>query len=460
MELYWDIVSHMENILGLGATAFFGTVFIRPFMKNSKGARAAGAVYFCVMLTLYFIPYKMAGVSAYTIGCAAMCIAMYFFDAKNNIRQKIMLAVFLLLFDWIAHGVALIFWDFMFDYWLYDLSDRPWPQFVAYILVCLVNLLLRCVGLAVLIKVTGRLYTEKRDSMSNREFVFMLLPILPCLFGYYFFSYFSRIYERDMNIYIEDAHRGYFWLKTLYQVLSGGVILVVIIMLQIMKRRQKEEKENAVLAKQIADMKNHILEVEEVYRDIRSLRHDMGNHIMTLESLYKKQEWQEAEDYAKKIRKTLEGTSFSIKSGNPVTDIILEGMRKKAEAVGIRFESSFVFGVDGEIDTFDMSVILSNALANAVEGADRSASGPGGPPYIQVLSYQRKNAFMVEVRNSCTKELVLPNNGELPPTSKKDGQEHGFGLGNIRKVAQKYRGDLQIQSENGEFVLTVMLMLA
>ena len=35
----------------------------------------------------------------------------------------------------------------------------------------------------------------------------------------------------------------------------------------------------------ISDIKKHIEEVEKLYRDIRSMRHDMGNHIQTLEHL-------------------------------------------------------------------------------------------------------------------------------------------------------------------------------
>ena len=36
-------------------------------------------------------------------------------------------------------------------------------------------------------------------------------------------------------------------------------------------------------------MKKHIGEVEKLYQDIRSLRHDMGNHIQMLEDVYKRQ---------------------------------------------------------------------------------------------------------------------------------------------------------------------------
>ncbi len=39
-------------------------------------------------------------------------------------------------------------------------------------------------------------------------------------------------------------------------------------------------------------------------------------------------------------------------------------------------------------------------------------------------------------------------------TTKKDMDRHGFGLLNMRKVAEKYYGDLEFSFENGEFKQT------
>ena len=48
----------------------------------------------------------------------------------------------------------------------------------------------------------------------------------------------------------------------------------------------------------------------------------------------------------------------------------------------------------------------------------------------------------------------------LPETRKKDKGSHGVGLANIRKVAQKYYGDIDINQDENSFILTVMLMCA
>jgi sensor histidine kinase regulating citrate/malate metabolism len=45
------------------------------------------------------------------------------------------------------------------------------------------------------------------------------------------------------------------------------------------------------------------------------------------------------------------------------------------------------------------------------------------------------------------------------PQSTKTENEHGYGLLNIRKVAHKYFGEIDITQKGNEFKLGIMLML-
>ena len=120
----------------------------------------------------------------------------------------------------------------------------------------------------------------------------------------------------------------------------------------------------------------------------------------------------------------------------------------------IRFEMDFHYPIDSGVNAFDVSVILNNALRNALENSERSKE-----PHIFVRSYRRKNAYMIEVCNSFTGNLQWDSENELPITSKEKLDGHGYGLANIRKVARKYSGDIDIVLKNGEFWLSIMLML-
>ena len=55
-------------------------------------------------------------------------------------------------------------------------------------------------------------------------------------------------------------------------------------------------------------------------------------------------------------------------------------------------------------------------------------------------------------------EIVLGGADGLPESTK-NGSEHGFGFLNIRKVAQRYFGDIDIVQDGDKFILSIMLMV-
>lgn len=136
------------------------------------------------------------------------------------------------------------------------------------------------------------------------------------------------------------------------------------------------------------------------------------------------------------------------------TNVILAQKRKEANEKGINFTCEFYYPTDANVNAFDVSVILNNAIANAFTAAEDCQN-----PYVAIASYQMKNAYMIEVKNCSCHMAELDEETALPKTTKQDKSNHGFGLANIRKVAQKYYGDIHIEQDENQFVLTIMLML-
>lgn len=242
-------------------------------------------------------------------------------------------------------------------------------------------------------------------------------------------------------------------LSLIYYIVSAAAIIVVISLYQDIRAKQEENLRNGLLAAQIDSIRRHIGQVESLYQDIRSMKHDMANHIFTLERLYAGNNTGEARAYSEELKAAFSQAAGEIKSGNPVTDVILQEMKSAAEKKGIRFCSEFYYPVDSAINAFDVSVILNNALQNAVENTSQT-----GMPCIRVSSYRQNNAYMIEVRNSFSGTLQWDAGSGLPVTSKEKTDGHGYGLSNIRKVAEKYFGDIDIALEDGEFRISIMLM--
>ena len=206
--------------------------------------------------------------------------------------------------------------------------------------------------------------------------------------------------------------------------------------------------------------------MEKLYEDIRALKHDMGNHICVMENLFckleegvgdfalLKNEESELKNYLSELKANWNESVAEIKTGNPVTDVILTQKKKEAQEKGIEFSCQFTYPMDTNINAFDISVILNNAIENAMEGTEGCVE-----PYVSILSYRQKNAYMLEVTNYLNKMVEIDNETGLPETTKSDKTSHGYGLANIRKVAQKYYGDIDIRQDEKSFTLTVMLIV-
>lgn len=462
MEFYWETASHVFRMIGIVLTGVAFQRFAGAFVREKRAASAAGITYAAVMLLLYFVPYDMSGTAAYTVGAAGVFLALLLTD-RRFVRQKVFLSVTMYLVDWVAGGIALMGYECLFELLLYrpEVTARPWLEFGLYVALSFLYAAFDFLSLSLLLFLVGRVYASKGEDLSGRELALILAPSLSVLLGYWNFSYWSGVYEADMGQYIWNVHAGYEWMKLFYQLMSFAAMLAVLAIYQNIKAGQRVEKENAVLAGQQEELRRHIGEAEALYREMRGFRHDMANHVAVLESLCRSGERDEMAQYLTRMEETLgstpedgAGEGSPVRSGNPVTDTLLAGKRRNAEDLGITFTCDFHYPQGRGIDAYDVSVILSNALANALEAASGCEK-----PYIQVSSFSRKNAFVIEVRNSF-KGIIVPDSGSgLPRTTKEDAQAHGFGLVNIRRVARRYQGDIDIRQEGESFVLDVMLML-
>lgn len=460
IEIYWAIANHTIAILGLITEGWIFYRFVKPFMKEK--AYLVGVSYSITMLVFYCVPQEVTypNLQGVFVACLTMCLV-----ERRNRKQKVFLATCMYLFRWVVYGVTLVLRDLMFALFIETphMLMHPIKQWITYIIVELAYYSIALTVMYLVIQLIHKVYVNKKEDIAGIELVLLFATLLTVMIGYFTFNFVSNVYIEDLEKYIWNVHPEYTWLRVIYQIVSFVAILIAIIIYQKLKEKQQEERENILLAEQIETTKQHIREVEKLYQNIRALKHDMGNHICVLENLFcqfeagtddvvfLKKEWK---NYLSELKATWNENMSEIKTGNPVTDVILTQKQKEAEEKGIDFRCKFVYPVDTNINAFDVSVILNNAITNAIEGAEGCEN-----PYVSISSYRQKNAYMLEVTNCIIKYVEIDGETGLPETTKKDKGSHGFGLANIRKVAQKYYGDIDISQDESSFTLTIMLMV-
>lgn len=468
MEICWALVSHAHIAVQMIVMGYVLYRFAGPFMLNRRGAVCTGAAYCATMLILHVIPLQVSNFTAYGIGILSALLVMYGMD-RRNFRQKIFIAVTFFSLRWLSVYMTGILTEILYRKVIDTayMAEHPYIQLAAYIAVELMYVAAEAAVAGTGARVIVKAYVYKSENMSVKELLMLIVPSVTGMIEYGIQQYYQTYFQISAHGAVSGV---YYILKFLHSAVSIITIVVVTVLFQNIKARQEEKLQNELLSAQIDSTEKHIAQVESLYQDIRGIRHDMVNHILTMERLYAGGRKEEARAYGEELKNALAETTGEIRSGNPVTDVILQEWKAEAEKKNICFCSDFYYPQGSRINAFDISVVLNNALQNAMENA-----GGTEAPYIFVHSYHRDNAYMIEIRNSFAGELRWNAESELPVTSRGDAAEngqaheynqshgyeqvHGYGLKNIRRVARKYLGDLAIDVKNTEFCLSVMLMM-
>lgn len=452
VEKCWMVTSKISVIALLMITGIYFGKFVCPYIKKKKGAVAVSIVYITIMLVLYMIPPQIDNFSAYLIGVMAAFLAMYVED-RRNIYQKIFLAITFFSIRWLTVAMAARLDDLVTKALVFRnmSAEKVWLQYGLYVGTRVLDIVLCIAFIAVAIGLINKAYIYKKDEMSVKEMVMLIIPSLVGVTGYGILQYYLMIYERDTGKNLIDTYGFYGALSFLHYLISIVAILVVIVMFQNWKEMQEEQRGQELVLNQISDMKKHIEEVEKLYRDIRSMRHDMGNHIQTLEHLVAHNNMDDATEYLEHLKNEWDEVSPEIKTGSPVIDVILMEKLREAKERQIRFLSDFHYPQNTKLNAFDLSVIMHNALNNCMENVS------GDDPYISISSFRKNSIFMITIKNSFGGQLNF-GDSDLPETTK-SGREHGMGLNNIRRVARMYMGDISLEQGNEEVILSIMMQV-
>lgn len=282
--------------------------------------------------------------------------------------------------------------------------------------------------------------------LDGPALLFLMLPELAAIvWGLTANQFYLRLPHEVQNL-------GWLVLWTAGAVLAAGSIYVCLVLILRIKDAGDGEKERLVIHRQMENISSHIAKVEQLYADIRGLKHDMRGHIAGIGRLLGQGAYEEAQDYAGKLTEAVERIEPLFQTGNPVTDIVISEYGKLAADRGVRFLCDFVFPKQAGIDAFDICIILQNVLDNAFEGC----SSLGDAAWVEIAAGRHKNGYVIKVKNSF-QGVLRRNQDGLPASTKGDTGIHGLGLRNVRRVAERYFGAIEAEWTEGVFTLTVLL---
>lgn len=328
-------------------------------------------------------------------------------------------------------------------------------------------LLLSCIILILSVRKLTRFAPGEEEGIPPNELLFLLSPAFT---GIVFFTFINVSRSLLVNpAFLKWTARGnpFFDLSLYFLIffVAATTILCILYAYNIYQKliaSMQDKQRAALLASQVDQMQAHIREIEQLYTGVRSMRHDMQNYLFDIKSLLAAQGVSvegegELAGYFSGIGTALDALNFYFHTGNPVTDVVLNGKYQQAKSMGIQFDSEFLFPSDYGIDVFDLSIILNNALNNALEACEvLSGSDPEAERFISVTTYCKNNMFLIEVKNSFDGTVCVTEDGGLK-SRKQDTHRHGLGFQNIVRCADKYLGSADYTCCDRTFTLIVML---
>ena len=228
-------------------------------------------------------------------------------------------------------------------------------------------------------------------------------------------------------------------------VLVGLAILSIRIYLTILVDRRISAFQNELIVK-------HYNEVQNIYNQMRGWRHDYHNHIQTMKAFLALGQEEEHHQYLNKLDADLTSVDTLIKTGNVMVDAILNSKLSIAKGIEINAKAT----VPGQlaISEIDLCIIIGNLLDNAIEACQMLPDS--AVRFIRIYIGKYKSMLYISVSNSIGDRPQKVGQGYL---STKKSPSHGFGLMRIDRIAAKYGGYVNRQSEEGAFATEVTLPL-
>ncbi len=213
--------------------------------------------------------------------------------------------------------------------------------------------------------------------------------------------------------------------------------LAIILLYNMIARQSQKNMELKMKLQQIESENKFNADMVNVAKRLRALRHDMNNHIGVMKSLLETKQYEDLEGYLKSIYTDIEVVNDFVVVDNKVLSILLNSKKSKAKQERVEFDI-IISSVDFSMNDNDMVSLLGNIIDNAVEAAVKVASDK----YVMLNIRRMTDKVIIECENTYVEKPTIENDQFI--TSKKEKDEHGIGLKNIKEIVNKYGGKLII----------------
>lgn len=204
------------------------------------------------------------------------------------------------------------------------------------------------------------------------------------------------------------------------------------------------------------DMAAYNKRVIEQYENHRIIIHDIKKHLISISLLNQKQDYEAIDRYLSNLLQSADLQENLQVSDQPFLNSLLLRYKQECTKQKISFFTDIRSGVISFLNESDLTSLLCNLLDNAMEAA---CDMPGAFIELRIEKRENTNITLIVLVNSSRINPLLPDNSLLR-SHKEPSLFHGLGMKSVRRVLDKYHGDItyHYDTSNNTFhtVLCVM----
>lgn len=420
----------IEDLFYLGTFPFIATI-VHHFFSNCLGCRLQKK---SLILLIYFLYCLMSGglyLSSFSGNIMGLLniflVLLLSFFYKSSLRWRIGAVMFI---------IAIIF---LSDVMVQSLLMVIFPGYTTAIYI--LSLFISKFIMLTLAHVALRLFTSYgQGSLSGWYWCFLLFCPLMSFLG---------LYGLSRNYYIMQSP----WL---YSTLSIGLLSItflVFILCDHVLRLQAIQRHAVLLKQQINYYTHQYLLAESAYKDTLRFRHDMKNILIGLKAKLKIGDVSGGQEILNTLIDDFNSSKGIAHSGNSIVDSLINYKQQTADLFKIVFHLDLRLPADIILDSTTISVILGNALDNAIEACQQVNNGNR---YIKIQMHYQHESLFIHLENPYTGTIRTNPFGMICST-KSGYKAHGIGLKSINDMVEKLHGLLDIAYNNGIFQVDIVL---
>lgn len=308
---------------------------------------------------------------------------------------------------------------------------------------------------------------KKNNHISIKEILIYLL-ILLCI--YYIIKFITCIKSKiAINLYIILISTLCIIFSILISIedkISGSniafsaiiMLCIVAVSIYVYVRLIEYHNENfkiGIIEKQNKYYKQQLLTINRLSKTSKSVKHDYKNHMSVIKSLLDNENFDELKKYVNNICNKISEIEKLNYTENIVINSILSFKIDEIKESCIKYEFNIKIPKDLNINSVDITIILSNLLDNAIEACKRDSKTLN--KYINLDLMFKDNLLIIKCKNSF--DGFINEKGKNIITRKDNKVDCGIGIFNVENVVKKYNGFMEISYDENNFNVDISLIM-